>query len=96
MDTELFKEKSDNKPLRFGIGARNNSGQRLSIVSNEEQPKVFAPNMQVISAGEASIIGIFAEIIRQADRLHANILLNDIEGIVLCVFSHLGRCSYGN
>lgn len=81
--TELFKEKSDNKPLRFGIGARNNSGQRLSIVSNEEQPKVFAPNMQVISAGEASIIGIFAEIIRQADRLHANILLNDIEGIVL-------------
>lgn len=81
--TELFKEKSDNKPLRFGIGVRNNSGQRLSIISNEKQPKVFAPNMQVISAGEASIIGIFAEIIRQADRLHANILLNDIEGIVL-------------
>ena len=81
--TELFKEKSNNSHLRFGIGARNNSGQRLSIVSIDDSTKVFAPNMQVISSGEASIIGIFAEIIRQADKLHANILLNDIEGIVL-------------
>lgn len=81
--TELFKEKSNNSHLRFGIGARNNSGQRLSIVSIDDSTKVFAPNMQVISSGEASIIGIFAEIIRQADKLHANILLNNIEGIVL-------------
>lgn len=81
--TELFREKSNNQSLRFGIGARNNSGQRLSIVTNDEKKDVFAPNMSVISAGEASIIGMFAEIIRQADRLHKNIPLAEIEGIVL-------------
>lgn len=81
--TELFKEKSNNRSLRFGIGVRNNSGQRLSIVSNDDVMTVFAPNMQVLSAGEASIIGIFTEIIRQADKLHTNIPLENIEGIVL-------------
>ena len=81
--TELFREKSNGKFLRFGIGARNNSGQRLSIVTNDEKKDVFAPNMSVISAGEASVIGMFAEIIRQADRLHKNIPLAEIEGIVL-------------
>ena len=81
--TELFREKSNGKFLRFGIGTRNNSGKRLSIVTNDEKKDVFAPNMSVISAGEASIIGMFAEIIRQADKLHKNISLADIEGIVL-------------
>lgn len=81
--TELFKEKSNGKFLRFGIGVRNNSGQRLSIVTNDERKDVFAPNISVISAGEASIIGMFAEIIRQADKLHTNIPLAEIEGIVL-------------
>ena len=81
--TELFREKSNGKFLRFGIGVRNNSGQRLSIVTNDEKKDVFAPNISVISAGEASIIGLFAEIIRQADKLHTNIPLTEIEGIVL-------------
>lgn len=81
--TALFREKSNGKFLRFGIGARNNSGQRLSIVTNDEKKDIFAPNMSVISAGEASIIGMFAEIIRQADKLHKNIPLAEIEGIVL-------------
>ncbi len=78
--TELFKEKSNNQQLHFGIGTRNIAVQRLSILSNG---KLFAPNMQVISAGEASIIGMFAEIIRQADNIKRNIPLEDIEGIVL-------------
>jgi len=78
--TELFKEKSNNQQLHFGIGTRNIAVQRLSILSDG---KLFAPNMQVISAGEASIIGMFAEIIRQADNIHRNIPLEDIEGIVL-------------
>lgn len=81
--TELFKEKSNNRSLRFGIGARNNSGQRLSIVSDDNDMITFAPNMQVLSAGESSIIGIFTEIIHQADKLHKNISLEAIEGIVL-------------
>ena len=81
--TELFREKSNGKFLRFGLGPRNNSGQRLSIVTNDEKKDVFAPNISVISSGEASIIGMFAEIIRQADKLHSNIPLTNIEGIVL-------------
>jgi len=81
--TELFKEKSNNRQLRFGIGTRNNSGQRLSIVSNDKDMIVFAPNMKVLSAGESSIIGIFSEIIHQADKIHKNIPLSEIEGIVL-------------
>ena len=81
--TELFREKSNGKFLRFGLGQRSNSGQRLSIVTNDSNKDVFAPNISVISSGEASIIGIFAEVIRQADRLHSNIPLMNIEGIVL-------------
>ena len=82
--TEVYREKSKGKLLRFGIGTRNNSGKRLSIVSTDASPiTTYSPNLSVISSGESSIIGIFTEILRQADKIHPNIHMGSIEGIVI-------------
>lgn len=70
--------------FRFGIGKRNDSGQRISIVyDNEGVLSPITPSIFCLSSGELALLSLFGEILRQADNIHNNIQLGDINGIVL-------------
>lgn len=70
--------------VRFGIGRRSKSGNRISVMhdfnNNSEQ---LCPNLSLLSSGETALMCLFGEIIRQADKIRNNVFLNQIEGIVL-------------
>lgn len=68
--------------LRLGIGKRTNPGQRISVMlDTENKPSIiYYPSIFNISAGEACIITMFGEILRQADNLGK---YSDISGIVI-------------
>lgn len=68
--------------LRFAISKRNNSGQRINIVTHDGSSAVV-PNIHCLSSGEAALLCIFGEILRQADNLNINIEPTHIKGIVL-------------
>lgn len=68
--------------LRFAISKRNNSGQRINIVTQDGSSAVV-PNIHCLSSGEAALLCIFGEILRQADNLNINIEPTHIKGIVL-------------
>ena len=68
--------------IRFAISKRNNSGQRISVVTNDGSTSVV-PNINCLSSGEAALLCIFGEILRQADTLNINIEPSNIKGIVL-------------
>ena len=71
--------------VRFGIGRRNKSGNRISVVHETPLGKIepVCPNLSLLSSGEAALLCLFGEIIRQSDRLQNNISLNQIKGVVL-------------
>ena len=70
--------------VRMGIGKRNNAGTRVSVVSEKDGVQTsISPNLFCLSAGESAILCCFGELLRQADKIHPNILLKDIQGIVL-------------
>lgn len=70
--------------FRFGIGKRNDSGQRISIVyDNEGVLSPITPSIFCLSSGELALLSLFGEILRQADNIHSNIQLGNINGIVL-------------
>lgn len=71
--------------VRFGIGRRNNSGNRVSIIHviSNDQLEQLCPNLSLLSSGETALLCLFGEIIRQADRLNNNIPLDQIKGVVL-------------
>lgn len=66
--------------VRLGIGPRNMGGTRIQIVDSVSKSTVY-PSIFNISAGESSLLCIFGELLRQADRLGR--LPRNIEGIVL-------------
>lgn len=68
--------------IRFAISKRNNSGQRISVVTNDGSTSIV-PNINCLSSGEAALLCIFGEILRQADTLNINIEPSNIKGIVL-------------
>nr|WP_294930524.1 AAA family ATPase [uncultured Flavobacterium sp.] len=69
-------------PLRLGVGPRGHGSTRIQIINatNEEQ---LYPTIFNLSSGESSMICLFGEILKQADRYRNNISLQDITGIVL-------------
>lgn len=70
--------------VRIGIGKRINAGNRIAVVSdNDGGITTITPNLFCLSSGELAILCCFGELLRQADRIHPNILLKDIHGIVL-------------
>lgn len=71
--------------VRFGIGRRSRSGNRISVIHEtpEGTREQISPNLSLLSSGETALLCLFGEIIRQADRLNNNISLNKITGIVL-------------
>lgn len=68
--------------LRLGIGKRSNPGQRISVMLDTKNgpSSTYYPSIFNISAGEACIITMFGEILRQADNLGK---YSDISGIVI-------------
>nr|MDD3720379.1 AAA family ATPase [Candidatus Gracilibacteria bacterium] len=79
--TEILKSKGFNTS-RFGIGERNLGGTRVQIVNAEDGLQIY-PTIFNLSSGEASLLCVFGELLRQADTNKNNILLDEITGIVL-------------
>ena len=81
---ETLSSKRIDGTIRLGIGKRNNAGNRISVVSEKNGIiSTISPNLFCLSAGESSLLCCFGEILRQADKIHTNTLLKDIQGIVL-------------
>lgn len=68
------------KTVRIGIGQRNMGGARIQIVDAQTGFTIY-PTLFNISAGEASLLCLFGELIRQADKLGKKV--ENVEGIVL-------------
>jgi len=74
--------------LRFGIGKRNSGVARISIVKDwtqdgQTQSQQYYPTIFNLSSGETALLSLFGEILRQADKIQNNIILQQIKGIVL-------------
>lgn len=76
--------KSFQGTIRLGIGHRSDSGSRISVVSdNNGDLQTVSPNLFCLSSGEKAILCCFGELLRQADSIQPNILLENVQGIVL-------------
>lgn len=77
--------KFPNRNVRFGIGRRNNSGSRLSVMEivSGGNDKQYCPTLFSLSSGELSVIAIFAEILRQGDVTFGMIPMDQFHGVVL-------------
>lgn len=69
-----------NTPVRLGIGPRQNGATRIQIVKQSDGEWIY-PSIFNMSSGELALIGLFCEIIRQADRLSTT--FDKVKGIVL-------------
>jgi hypothetical protein len=74
--------------VRFGIGKRNAGGARISIMNDKNingsnVSEQIYPTIFNLSSGEATMLCLFGEILRQADNNRNNIALQEITGIVL-------------
>lgn len=69
--------------LRLGVGPRGFGSTRIQILENKENGKQVYPTIFNLSSGESSIICLFGEILRQADKNRNNIKPHEITGIVL-------------
>lgn len=71
--------------IRFGIGKRTNGGQRISIMNDidESTSHSISPNIFSLSSGESALLSMFGEILRQGDKLIANVRMGSLTGIVL-------------
>ena len=83
--SSTLSSKYPDRYLRFGIGRRNNSGQRVSIMYDNQQGVSYpiTPNIFCLSSGELALLSMFGETLRQGDNIRNNIQLDKIEGIVL-------------
>lgn len=68
--------------LRLGIGPRGFGSIRLQVMKAMSNEQLY-PSIFRMSAGELSILCIFAEIVRQSDTNTNDIKLEEITGIVL-------------
>lgn len=71
--------------VRFGVGRRNNSGSRLSIMEiiNGENVRQYCPSIFNLSSGELSILAIFAELLRRGDSAFGMKPMDQFTGTVL-------------
>lgn len=69
------------KNVRLGIGPRTNAGSRISIVHDERGGiQTIYPSIFEISSGEAALLCMFGELLRQSDRIGKAL---NCEGIVV-------------
>ncbi|MDR0800894.1 MAG: AAA family ATPase, partial [Endomicrobium sp.] len=70
--------------VKFDIGQRNLKNARISIKRIDRKlNNVVYPTIFDLSSGEAAMLCLFGEILRQADNNRNNMPLSDITGIVL-------------
>ncbi|MDR1729273.1 MAG: AAA family ATPase [Prevotellaceae bacterium] len=86
--SQTLISKKYNSTLRFGIGRRNSGSTRISImndknINGENIVTQVYPTIFNLSSGEAAMLCLFGEVLRQADKNRNNILLREITGIVL-------------
>ena len=83
--SSTLSSKYPDRCLRFGIGRRYNSGQRVSIMYDNQQGRAYpiTPNIFCLSSGELALLSLFGEVLRQGDNIRNNVQLNQIAGIVL-------------
>lgn len=81
MISDILSSK-ERKKVRFGISRRDASGQRVVIMTRDGND-VVSPNIFCLSSGESSLLNIFGEILRQADKLQVNTISSDVHGLVL-------------
>ena len=66
----------------FAVGQRNLGSTRIQILKASDRTVIY-PSVFNLSSGEASLLCLFGEIIRQADINKINIKLDSVTGIVL-------------
>lgn len=81
VDSTISKKSMLGK-LRLGIGKRTDPSSRISIIldKNDKTSDLLYPTIYNISSGEAAVLTIFGEILRQSDNINK---LNQATGIVL-------------
>lgn len=68
--------------VRFALGRRNRGASRISVVRQDNSEDIY-PSIYGMSSGELALLGMFTEILRQADNLSTNIPIQNIRGIVV-------------
>ncbi|MFV8193311.1 AAA family ATPase [Acinetobacter soli] len=70
--------------ISIDLNFRGHGHSRIKLVEKGSR-KIFSPTLDNLSAGQSTLLGIFATIIKYSDRLEINksINLNEIEGIVI-------------
>lgn len=68
--------------FRIGIGPRGFGSTRIQIVNSDIERSIY-PSIFNLSSGELTLICIFCELLKQADKNKNNIRLEEISGIVL-------------
>ena len=77
-------ELEEGEHLRFGVGKRDSGDTRICIMKDKKgESDIFYPSLFNMSTGELSILSIFVEILRQADKIYGPSTLKQIKGIVL-------------
>lgn len=83
----LSSTKRNNCKYEFRIGDRSAGGTRISIKQiasdTQQSESLLYPTIFNLSSGEAAMLCLFGEILRQADKSRNNIALQQITGIVL-------------
>lgn len=72
------------KDIAINLNFRGHSHSRIKLVE-KNTGKLFIPTLDNLSAGQSTLLGIFATIIKYSDRdqISKSINLNDIEGIII-------------
>lgn len=79
--SNILLNKLNNK-VRIGIGQRYLGGARIQVYDDENKVSIY-PSIFSISAGEASLLCIFGELVKQADKIGKSGDISNIEGIVI-------------
>ncbi len=75
----LLVSKNDNIP-RIGIGPRYSGGARIQIIDTKTNKCIY-PSVFNMSAGESALLCLFAELLKQADKVGET--AENVEGVIL-------------
>lgn len=67
--------------VRFGVGTRGLGGARIQVVTKDTSQMIY-PSVFLMSAGEAAMLCLFGEILRQGDNIIRHPEFEQITGIV--------------
>jgi hypothetical protein len=81
--TQTINGQSPIPTFRFGVGPRNSGAARISVHKNQNDAPSIYPTLSTLSSGESSLLCIFGELLRQADKINENMMFGNIQGIVL-------------